>query len=291
MNKYLPLLIIPTLLSTPTYADEPSILLPTGNVLNETNTEVFGEGALLTLKWTSPQELNIRDWAIYVGNEAGAWDIRRITHMNRYVYGDIEIPEQESLKIGIPADGRTIHLRLFWRSDEGGFGFKDVEYVTPVYDALDSDNDGIKDYLDTDDDNDGVLDENDAFPFDSTESSDHDGDNIGNNADNDDDNDGVEDTLDAFPFDDSESLDTDQDGVGNNQDSDDDGDGVADVDDAFPLDSSRSSSDNSGDNSGESSNDNESNNESDSSGSGFGFGFLAMNLFVIVIRRFKNVVR
>jgi PAS domain S-box-containing protein len=44
--------------------------------------------------------------------------------------------------------------------------------------------DGVPDCVDTDDDNDGVLDVDDAFPFDPTESVDTDGDGTGNNADN-----------------------------------------------------------------------------------------------------------
>lgn len=70
---------------------------------------------------------------------------------------------------------------------------------------------------------------------------DFDGDKIGNNTDTDDDNDGVLDVNDAFPLNASESVDTDSDGIGNNLDTDDDGDGVADVDDVFPLDAARSS--------------------------------------------------
>ena len=46
-----------------------------------------------------------------------------------------------------------------------------------------------------------MLDTNDVFPFDSTESSDFDTDGTGDNADTDDDNDGVLDVDDAFPFD------------------------------------------------------------------------------------------
>ena len=112
--------------------------------------------------------------------------------------------------------------------------------------GLDNDNDGVNNYHDTDDDNDGVLDVNDAFPFDSTESSDNDSDGLGDNADNDDDNDGVEDDDDAFPFDASESVDTDNDGIGNNADTDDDNDGVLDTNDLFPLDATESA-DNDGD--------------------------------------------
>ncbi|MFZ4721168.1 MAG: lamin tail domain-containing protein, partial [Ilumatobacteraceae bacterium] len=90
----------------------------------------------------------------------------------------------------------------------------------------DTDFDGTGDACDPDIDNDGVLNAQDAFPLDSTESVDTDGDGIGNNADADDDGDGVDDTADAFPLDSTESVDTDGDGIGNNADADDDGDGV-----------------------------------------------------------------
>ncbi|MEE9492692.1 MAG: putative Ig domain-containing protein [Gammaproteobacteria bacterium] len=105
---------------------------------------------------------------------------------------------------------------------------------------MDFDGDGLNDDVDPDDDNDSVLDVNDAFPLDASESVDTDGDGIGNNRDTDDDNDGVLDGSDAFPLDDSETIDTDNDGIGNNADSDDDGDGVADSNDAFPLDPTES---------------------------------------------------
>ena len=51
----------------------------------------------------------------------------------------------------------------------------------------------------TDDDGDGVLDVNDAFPLDATESLDTDADGIGNNADTDDDGDGFDDPVDNCP--------------------------------------------------------------------------------------------
>ena len=106
--------------------------------------------------------------------------------------------------------------------------------------SLDTDGDGTPDYLDDDDDGDGVLDSEDAFPKDSSETVDTDGDGTGNNSDNDDDNDGVSDDSDAFPLDPSETVDSDGDGVGNNVDTDDDGDGVSDTFDKFLLDSSES---------------------------------------------------
>ena len=54
----------------------------------------------------------------------------------------------------------------------------------------DVDNDNIPDYIDDDDDNDGVLDVNDAFPLDPSESVDTDNDGTGDNADTDIDGDG-----------------------------------------------------------------------------------------------------
>ena len=71
----------------------------------------------------------------------------------------------------------------------------------------DLDNDGIPTYLDDDADNDGVLNDNDAFPKDGTESADSDNDGLGDNRDTDDDNDGVLDADDLYPLDASKSSD------------------------------------------------------------------------------------
>ena len=119
---------------------------------------------------------------------------------------------------------------------------------------VDTDGDGIPNHTDTDDDGDGVLDVNDAFPLDPTETTDSDGDGVGNNADafpydrsetTDSDGDGIGDNADVFPLDPSETADSDGDGVGDNADvfpydasetADTDGDGVGDNTDAFPLD-------------------------------------------------------
>ena len=92
-----------------------------------------------------------------------------------------------------------------------------------------------------DSDSDGVMDAEDLFPADATETIDFDRDGVGDTADTDDDNDGVIDTLDLFPFDKNEALDTDSDGTGNNADTDDDNDSVLDVSDAFPTDPAESS--------------------------------------------------
>lgn len=103
-------------------------------------------------------------------------------------------------------------------------GPDDGENTPPGPDGgIDTDGDGIDDDLDPDDDNDGVVDTEDDFPLDPTETTDSDGDGIGDNAD-------------AFPLDPEETTDTDSDGVGDIADTDDDGDGVEDTDDAFPTD-------------------------------------------------------
>ena len=100
---------------------------------------------------------------------------------------------------------------------------------------IDTDMDGTCDEQDDDDDNDNVLDVNDAFPLNASESVDTDGDGFGDNGDFDDDNDGVDDRSDAFPLDPTESLDTDGDGIGDNADMNDDGDTCDDLVDNNPL--------------------------------------------------------
>jgi hypothetical protein len=125
-------------------------------------------------------------------------------------------------------------------SDNDGVIDEEDDFPNDPSETIDTDNDGIGNNADTDDDGDGAADSNDAFPLDSTESLDTDQDGIGNNTDNDDDNDGTLDAYDALPLDVTETLDTDLDGIGNNADTDDDGDGVIDAQDAFPLDSSES---------------------------------------------------
>lgn len=85
-------------------------------------------------------------------------------------------------------------------------------------DQQDNDGDFNGDACDSDDDNDGVVDVDDAFPLDATESLDTDGDGIGNNADFDDDGDGTLDVIDAFPLDPQENTDLNNNGIGDNAD-------------------------------------------------------------------------
>lgn len=73
-------------------------------------------------------------------------------------------------------------------------------YIARLVGLIDTDMDGTSDEYDADDDNDGILDINDAFPLDATESVDTDNDGTGNNADTDDDNDGALDIHDQYPL-------------------------------------------------------------------------------------------
>ena len=123
--------------------------------------------------------------------------------------------------------------------NDGVLDFND-HFPLDATESIDTDNDGTGNNADMDDDGDNVTDLDDDFPLDSTESVDTDDDGTGDNADTDDDNDGVLDVNDAFPLDSTESVDTDEDGTGDNADTDDDNDGVLDVSDPFPLDSTES---------------------------------------------------
>ena len=105
----------------------------------------------------------------------------------------------------------------------------------------DFDGDRICDNLDDDDDNDLVLDFDDAFPKDPTETKDTDGDGQGDGDDTDDDNDGWADATEAVcetsPIASGEvPADFDGDLTCDLIDPDDDNDGVIDQEDAFPYD-------------------------------------------------------
>lgn len=143
---------------------------------------------------------------------------------------------ETSTESRLDTDGDAIFDDLDTDDDNDGVLDTDDAFPLDATESLDTDNDGVGNNSDDDDDNDGVADADDAFPLDANESLDADGDGIGNNADDDNDNDGVLDIDDVFPFDALESLDADGDGIGNNADDDDDNDGVSDAEDAFPLD-------------------------------------------------------
>ena len=113
-----------------------------------------------------------------------------------------------------------------WPSEQDA---DDNDATNPGTTFVDSDGDGEGDTTDADIDGDGVLNDDDAFDTDPTETTDTDGDGTGDNSDNDIDGDGVANNDDLFPRNPFETIDTDRDGVGNNEDDDDDGDGVSDA--------------------------------------------------------------
>ena len=118
----------------------------------------------------------------------------------------------------------TVTYDLSRSADSDGDGRSDA--VEGRAAAVDTDGDGVPDYLDLDSDNDGLPD---------SEENDEDGDGDGNPdwRDDDADNDGVADTDDDFPTDPTEWSDSDGDGIGDN--GDDDSDGLTDTDgDALP---------------------------------------------------------
>ena len=119
--------------------------------------------------------------------------------------------------------------------DDDGDGFSDLDELScgsdplnPLSKPADQDGDGIADCIDVDRDGDGVLNTQDVFPDDTSESEDTDGDGLGNNLDVDDDNDGILDVSDVFPLDPTEWSDADGDGIGDNADTDDNNDGFTD---------------------------------------------------------------
>ena len=118
----------------------------------------------------------------------------------------LAIPEQEfQTDLDFDSDGFSNIVEIERGSD-------------PIGVSEDFDRDGIANDSDSDDDNDGVVDVDDAFPLDSSETLDSDRDGIGDNEDRDDDNDLILDVDDKFPLDPEESLDLDLDGIGNNAD-------------------------------------------------------------------------
>ena len=149
---------------------------------------------------------------------------------NTLTYKIVKAPSHGTFKNGVytPKAGYVGTDSFTFIANDGTVNSEPATITITI--TADFDGDDISDAIDTDDDNDGVLDTDDAFPLDRTESVDTDGDGKGNNVDTDDDNDGVLDSNDAFPLDSTESVDTDGDGIGNNADTDDDGDGISDLD-------------------------------------------------------------
>ncbi|MFL2953767.1 MAG: hypothetical protein ACJZ4X_06965 [Candidatus Thalassarchaeaceae archaeon] len=131
-------------------------------------------------------------------------------------------------------DGNMVCDKLDLDDDGDGVPDDQDDFPFDANEYLDSDGDGIGDYSDTDDDNDGwsdVVEPNcGSDPMNRLSvPSDNDADGDCDVTDADDDNDNVLDGDDAFPFNPTESKDTDGDGIGDNTDMDDDDDGWLDT--------------------------------------------------------------
>lgn len=101
-----------------------------------------------------------------------------------------------NLEFSTSADFTGTTLNLTAGDTATGYSFQSAPIqvlLGSAADLVDTDNDGLANNVDEDDDNDGVLDSNDAFPLDATETLDTDRDGTGNNADTDDDGDGLTD--------------------------------------------------------------------------------------------------
>jgi gliding motility-associated-like protein len=170
-------------------------------------------------------------------------------------------------------------------TDTDGDGFTDSQDDFPLdpFEYIDTDKDGLGDYMDTDDDNDGVSDIEELSAGTDPKDGDSDKDglsdfeevNLGTNPGNPDsdndglndreetelgtdplnpdtDGDGITDGKDRLPTNPDEDFDNDLDGIGDNQDPDDDNDGSLDTDELINgTDPNNPDSDNDGSNDGE----------------------------------------
>lgn len=225
---------------------------------NNVANEVIKVSVTLELPYNTEQAEEFNAWINYSGQwQQVATELTTsnlgATWPNTLVY-EVSLPAMSevavtSLKLSYQ-EGDESHLRLILPNTYV-LGGSEADIM-----AIDSDNDGIADGIDTDKDNDGIPDDYELINGlnhldDSDAAGDIDGDGQSNLEEylaerfislyeDDSDNDGVADHLDAFPFDSTESVDSDGDGVGNNADSDDDNDGVEDYYDSFPLDATES---------------------------------------------------
>ncbi|MEY2793082.1 MAG: hypothetical protein RJA76_1074, partial [Bacteroidota bacterium] len=121
----------------------------------------------------------------------------------------------------IPAIGTLPYDQYFKNSDCDGDGITNEMECNLSGLPLDTDYDGIPNYLDTDSDNDGILDSVE-------QNRDSDGDGVADYQDLDADNDGIYDKQEGF-------ADLDKDGIPNYLDLDSDGDGLKDAWEALPI--------------------------------------------------------
>ena len=159
----------------------------------------------------------------------------------------------------LPANTRVYLVRKNSNSDfsDGSESLGEVDSSTGIIENIQlNDGDYFTLAITRDTDGDGVLDTEDAFPNDPTESVDTDSDGTGNNADTDDDNDTYTDDDEiasgSDPLDSGDTpLDNDGDSISDVTDTDDDNDGVSDIDEvAIGIDPFNADSDGDGVNDG-----------------------------------------
>jgi hypothetical protein len=159
----------------------------------------------------------------------------------------------------LPANTRVYLVRKNSNSDfsDGSESLGEVDSSTGIIENIQlNDGDYFTLAITRDTDGDGVLDTEDAFPNDPTESVDTDSDGTGNNADTDDDNDTYTDDDEVAsgsdPLDSGDTpLDNDGDSISDVTDTDDDNDGVSDIDEvAIGIDPFNADSDGDGVNDG-----------------------------------------
>ena len=163
-------------------------------------------------EWTFAGEIYGSGSDAYFGNDVALSDDGKTLAAAAYGSLTVEIFRRDSRLVIADSDNDSVDDVLDNCSD------------IPNIDQADFDSDGEGDACDSDDDNDGTIDDEDAFPFDASESLDTDSDGIGNNADYDDDADGILDSFDNQPL------------IVNSIIFDSDGDGVIDSVDAYPND-------------------------------------------------------
>ncbi|NOH31627.1 ricin-type beta-trefoil lectin domain protein, partial [Vibrio mediterranei] len=219
--------------------------------INETNTVVFStessnvESSLFFLQAKNQVSGNGPQVGIWSGEEKSSFVTFDVTEqheqraypltlrmgkrgcylfeMNNGVY--CSVSDLESLKVEyVPSDNEHLpsghYVGSYYIQERNWFDSSDSRAIKVSVDVL------VENKM-IDSDGDGVVDSEDIFPDDPSESKDADDDGVGDNSDvfphnalesMDSDGDGVGDNYDQFPLDSSESIDSDNDGIGDNQD-------------------------------------------------------------------------
>jgi hypothetical protein len=108
-------------------SQSPTVIQPLAGVIE--NAQPFGDGALIEFQWRRNGVVH-EDYAVSVGRALGSWDIFKISQLRaRYLESH---PEIQSVKIGIPADGKQFFVRFWWR-DQKQWSYEDIEYKAPQF--------------------------------------------------------------------------------------------------------------------------------------------------------------